>query len=55
MKGHAITARALLAAALILCALTGVPAAFGQATDGNLVGTVTDPAGAVVPAANVKV
>ena len=45
------TRRTLFAAPLI-CAL-GCVNLFGQATSGNIIGTVTDPAGAVVP--NVKI
>jgi 3D (Asp-Asp-Asp) domain-containing protein len=33
----------------------GVQALYGQATDGNLVGTVVDPSGAAVPGADVQV
>ncbi len=43
----------LLSAAIILLALTGVPKSNAQATDSNLVGTVTDASGAAV--ANAKV
>src|SRR5690349_13961675 len=42
-----------LAAVLLTLALSS--SVFGQASDGNLVGTVSDPAGAVVPGATVTV
>ncbi len=42
-----------LAAAVVLLALSGLPAAFGQAISGDLVGIVKDASGAVVPAATV--
>ena len=45
-----ITLFAALASMLLLSA-----AAFGQGTTGNISGTVTDPNGAVVPGATVKV
>jgi len=51
MKALNLSINMLLLAAMIACTLAG---AFGQATDGNLVGTVIDPAGAVVPGANVE-
>lgn len=44
--------RAVLAV-LILIALAGI--AFGQATDGNIVGTVTDASGATIPNATVTI
>lgn len=43
----------LLSAAIILLALTGVPKLNAQATDSNIVGTVTDATGAAIPAAKV--
>ncbi len=43
----------LLSAAIILLALTGVPKSNAQATDSNIVGTVTDATGAAIPAAKV--
>jgi len=43
-------------AATLLFALTGaMNVAFGQATDGNIVGTVTDQSGAAVPNATVEI
>jgi hypothetical protein len=55
MRRQQISARVLVLAAILLCTLTSVPTLFGQAMDGNLVGTVTDPAGAVVPGATVEI
>jgi hypothetical protein len=43
----------LLSAAIVLLALTGVPRSNAQATDSNIVGTVTDATGAAIPAAKV--
>src|SRR5438067_11208467 len=39
--------------AVLLGAMLFVPASFGQATDGNIVGTVLDASGAVIAGANV--
>jgi len=43
----------LLSAVVILLALTGVPRLNAQATDSNIVGTITDATGAAIPAAKV--
>ena len=40
--------------ALLITALVIVPSAFGQASDGNIVGSVLDSSGAAVPNANVE-
>jgi hypothetical protein len=40
--------------AILLCLLVWVPASFGQASDGNIVGTVVDPSGAAVASADVE-
>src|ERR1700738_4194910 len=37
----------------VVCALTAVPALHAQATDGIIVGTVSDPTGAPIPNATV--
>jgi len=47
--------RVLFAAAAILSAALSVPLTFGQSTFGSVTGTVTDPSGAVIPAARVEV
>src|SRR5262249_1090541 len=48
--------RSTMLIALVILALAGVAQlAFGQAIDGNLVGTVVDPSGATVPNATVEV
>lgn len=39
---------------LVVLVLTLAPAGFGQAIDGNLVGTALDPSGATVPGATVE-
>ena len=46
--------KTLLSVALILLC-TVVPAAFGQATDSNLIGAVVDATGAAVPNANIEI
>src|SRR5215472_16349294 len=46
--------KTLITLALILL-LTSVPAAFGQATDANLVGAVVDASGAAVPNTNIEI
>jgi hypothetical protein len=54
MKTASKTARlTLLLAAIVSLALTGVQILNAQATDSNIVGTVTDASGAAVPAAKV--
>ncbi len=40
--------------ALLISALATVPSAFGQASDGNILGSVLDASGAAVPNANVE-
>ena len=45
--------RFIFSGAAVICLLAA--SLFGQATDGNLVGTITDASGAVIPGAQVKI
>ena len=53
--GTSVWKSALLATLLFALTLAGHTSAFGQGTTGSITGTVTDPAGAPVPGANVTV
>ena len=44
-----------MAAVVCLALVTATPNAFAQATFGNIAGTVTDPAGAAIPNAQVSI
>ena len=45
--------RFIFSGAVVICLLAAC--LFGQATDGNLVGTITDASGALIPGAQVKI